>query len=289
MAYSKGIMLYSDHARSDKSFLKIPKGIDFIVAVALDELTSEKGFTSHVQEAHNANIPLIAKVDIDIDIYAHAFSMANPIWPSIDNDPHMKILEPLFENTIVHAVMLDIRYDSAAAGWVSFAGEHVANMIKEKYNLPIYFLTDSNVLVKYPDENSNPQYFLSLQKMLCTHHAVPTVKTTDLILEPTGKPSPNWNGIKFWWFGSQKFDFITDTKSSFAPILQYRSTKEALYNELGFVPRTIVEEGEEDMPVEIPNEEENDDPTDVINVDIKYAIISISDSLKKIADYISRP
>jgi len=228
--------------------------------------------------------------------------MANPLWPSIDNDPHMKILKPLFEHTIVHAVMLDIRQDGSAGEWISFAGEHVASMIKEKYNLPVYFLTDSNVLVKYPDGNSNPQYFLSLQKMLCTQHAVPTIKTADLILEPTGKPSPNWNGIKFWWFGNQKFDFIIDTKSSFAPILQYRSTKEALYNELRFIPRTIVEEEVADNEPEFPaNEESNtgDSVTNNVSIDVseiteklealKLEAAGIKEALQGILNYISRP
>ena len=231
-------MLYSDHVKTGGGFLEIPSGVEFVVAVASDGLVSEKGFTAHVQEAYNRDIPLIAKLDVNIDIYGKDFSMANPLWPSFANDPHMKILKPFFDVCRIHAVMLDIRNSVGSEVWIPFVTKHLRELILNNFSVPVYILGDNELTTKYPAGAMDA--FLSIEKMFCTYFPTASVNNGDTILEPNGSPKPNWNGVKFWWFGSQKFDFLSGTKSSYAPVLQYRSSKDILYKELGFVARNVV-------------------------------------------------
>ena len=99
MAYAKGMMLYSDHTKTT-GLLEIPKGIDFVVAVAMNQMIAEKGFNKHVQEAFNAGIPCIAMFDIKPEPYSLNFSLpekefGSP-WPSADTDPYIRTLDKMF-------------------------------------------------------------------------------------------------------------------------------------------------------------------------------------------------
>jgi len=160
-------MLYSDHVKTGGGFLEIPSGVEFVVAVASDGLVSEKGFTAHVQEAYNRDIPLIAKLDVNIDIYGKDFSMANPLWPSFANDPHMKILKPFFDVCRIHAVMLDIRNSVGSEVWIPFVTKHLRELILNNFSVPVYILGDNELTTKYPAGAMDA--FLSIEKMFCTY------------------------------------------------------------------------------------------------------------------------
>ena len=254
MAYAKGIMLYSEHTK-ETGLLEIPKGIDFVIAVAMNQMVAEKGFNKHVQEAYNAGIPCIAMLDIKVDPYSLNFSLperefGNP-WPSMDTDPYIRTLDKMFLNpnkTIIGGLdgimidMRDIKSDNSA--WVTRVVKHLKWMFEQRYlGLPIYVLTAS-------DKWSPAEVFLSTEKMLSTYSPCGMITDGSIILNPvnSAKPSPNWIGVKFWWYGSQRFEFLRGTTSMSAPVFQYRNTKDALYRELNYVERLI----DNDVP-EIPD------------------------------------
>lgn len=253
-------MLYGDHTK-DSGYLEIPEGIDFVIAVAMNQMIIEKGFNKHVQEAYNAGLPCIAMLDIKLEPYSLNFSLpekefGSP-WPSIDSDPYIKILDRIFLAPSgkvfggISGIMIDMRnVKSDNASWVTRTVKHLKWMFEQRYlGLPIYVLTAS-------DKWSPVEVFLSTEKMLSTYSPCGMITDGSIILNPvnSAKPSPNWIGIKFWWYGSQTFEFLRGTASMAAPVLQYRSTKDALHRELNFVP-PIVEE-----PVEEPEAPEVEEP-----------------------------
>ena len=260
MAYAKGIMLYSEHTK-DSGYLEIPKGIDFVVAVAMNQMIAEKGFNKHVQEAYNAGLPCIAMLDVKIEPYSLNFSLperefGSP-WPSMDTDPYIRTLDKMFLNpnkTVIgglDGIMIDMRnIKTDNASWVTRVVKHLKWMFEQRYlGLPVYVLTAS-------DKWQPAEVFLSTEKMLSTYSPCQMIGDGSIILNPVSgaKPSPNWLGVKFWWYGAQRFEFLRGTASMSAPVFQYRSTKDVLHRELNYVP-PIVEE-----PVEEPEVPEVEEP-----------------------------
>jgi hypothetical protein len=243
---TSGIMLYSDHVLNKNSFLSIPFGIDFVISVAInDKLTEELGFSQHMQEAYNADIPNIALVNVNPKPYMNMFSLGDQHWPLAKDDPYMKILDKLFimpdgvSKYAVHAVMLQINpVDSTIPGnWYTATLDNLKKMIVAKYKIPVYIMVKSDIISLYPDASQDPQVYLSNQTMLCTYSPATLSTAVGPVSPPaSGSPSPNWKGIKFWWYGSQSFDFLSKVYSSYAPILQYQGTVNALNKELGFIP-----------------------------------------------------
>lgn len=241
MTYPKGIMLYSDH----KGTIVIPPGVDFVVAVAANKMIAEPQFNNHVQQAADANIPCIAMFDVDPDYFGKQFSLANPLWPTQDNDPYIRILDKLFLSPAktlytIHGIMLDIRTKGVAAPWVTATAQHYTAYLTDRYKLPVYILTDSNVLVDYPESNGAVQVYLEGVKNLCTHTPAPTETSDDLIPPPAkiAKPRPNWNGVKIWWYGTKGFSFLPGAAGA-APIMEYRSSVSGMHNDLHFTPRQV--------------------------------------------------
>lgn len=243
MAYAKGIMLYSEHTK-DSGHLEIPKGIDFVVAVAMNQMIAEKGFNKHVQEAYNAGIPCIAMLDVKPEPYSLNFSLperefGSP-WPSTDTDPYIRTLDKMFLNpnkTVIgglDGIMIDIRgMTKDNSSWITRIAKHLRWMFETRYaGLPVYILTST-------DKWSPAEVFLSTEKMLSTYSPCQMIGDGSIILNPVSgaKPSPNWIGVKFWWYGAQRFEFLRGTASMSAPVFQYRSTKDALHRELNYVER----------------------------------------------------
>lgn len=256
MAYAKGIMLYSEHTK-ETGLLEIPKGIDFVIAVAMNQMVAEKGFNKHVQEAYNAGIPCIAMLDIKPEPYSLNFSLperefGSP-WPSADTDPYIRTLDKMFLNpnkTVIgglDGIMIDMRgINKDNSSWITRIAKHLRWMFETRYaGLPVYILTSV-------DKWSPAEVFLSTEKMLSTYSHCGMIGDGSIILNPVSgaKPSPNWNGVKFWWYGSQRFEFLRGTASMSAPVFQYRNTKDALHRELNFVERLI--DNDVDTEPEVP-------------------------------------
>jgi hypothetical protein len=251
-------MLYSEHTK-ETGLLEIPKGIDFVIAVAMNQMVAEKGFNKHVQEAYNAGIPCIAMLDVKIEPYSLSFSLpekefGNP-WPSIEIDPYIRTLDKMFlaPNGKIYGgidgIMIDMRnIQSGNSTWVTRVVKHLKWMFEQQYvGLPIYVLTAS-------DKWSPAEVFLSTEPMLSTYAPCGMITDGSIILNPvnSGKPSPNWNGVKFWWYGSQRFEFLRGTASMSAPVFQYRNTKDALHRELNFVEPLMDDDVETEPEVDIP-------------------------------------
>ena len=279
MSLPKGIMLYSEHYHP-----VIPKGVDFIVAVALSDGKAENGFKDHVQEAYDANVPCVALVQIDPTPYLALFGLAAQAWPAPENDPHIKILDTLFfapgkkSLYAIHGVILDVRNikDGVTPDWMAATAQHLAAVISARYfGITVYVLTDYSVMQRYPDASFNPQVYLSTVPRLCTYDPVDTfdIPAGDMIPSPgtNEKPIPNWNGIKFWWFSSLAFTFLDGKK---APVLQYRAGNlNILYHELNFTPRAI------DETEEIPTEE-----TTPTGSDYEAQVLSRLDTIIELLD-----
>ena len=294
MTYPKGIMLYSDHVKTSE-YLNIPKEIDFIVAVALSDMKAEYGFHKHVKEAYDANIPCLALINVDFSVYIGMFSLGNPLWnePTF-KDPYLKILNPLILNSDqlmvrdgINGIIINLRgYDKKKVPgvWVSGTAKHLKEIFQDKYfGIPIYYLTDAGVTKEYP--SGDPCVFFSTEKMLSTYSAASSLtKGSGLVLEGLGKPIPNWIGIKFWWYGSQIFDFLNGCTSKVAPIMEYRASLSSLYREIGFVPREIPEET--DIIID-----ENEDDNIIDTGDLSFVINKLENIeiiLNKIYSYISK-
>lgn len=285
MSYSKGLMLYSDHINADKSYLSIPDGADFIIAVAMSELSSEAGFNKHVQEAYNANIPCLAMVQMYPLSFSKQFSLADPLWKDGSTDEYCIVLDKLFGysgGTVKYAVsgiVLDARYNSefsVSESWVAEMTQHYKGLFSTRYNLPIYVLTCEEDYNNFSSDGGL-QTFLSNQTMLSSYTVATstTLENDELIKTPSGKPIPNYNGIKFWWYGSQSFDFLSGTTSLYAPIVQYRGTKESLYSELSYEPREV-EESEDAETTEESSSGEVIDTVDTEDISITVGEVSTS-------------
>ena len=245
---TSGIMLYSDQYTG--SPLTIPTGIDFVVSVAInDKQQPEAGFNMHMQEAYNAKIPNIALVNVTPQTYIPLFSLANPQWPDAKHDPYMIMMSKMFlapdgiSLLSVQGVILRISpADNKISGsWYADVLENLKNLIISTFKLPVYIMVDSGITKLYPNGGQDPQVYLSKQTMLCTYSPAP-VTTGSLIPLPASNtsPAPNWNGIKLWWYNSATFDFLKNTPSPIAPILQYEGNIPALYKELNFIAPTVV-------------------------------------------------
>jgi hypothetical protein len=273
--FPKGVMLYNLHANKDGSYLTIPSGVDFVVAVALSDMKAELYFNKHVQEAYNANIPCLAQIKINPKVYSDMFGLEDAVFPKADNDPYIKILDPLFLTPsrtsmyAIHGIILDIRVgdDNNTGNWIVAAAENVKNLCKERYfGIPIFILTDDKILKLYPNSNENPQVFLSTFKKLCTYSfSVTNNPDNNLIPNPINSPIPNWNNINFWWFGAKKFDFLSNTEYSYAPVLQYCKTKTELYQVLNFTPKPTPSDPSSGEEPDSPSGEETNDDFDIIN------------------------
>lgn len=223
-------------------------GVDFEIVVAFWEGKAEPLFNRHMQEAYDANngagIPCIALVQVDASPYLELVSLNNPQWPSPERDPYLKVLDPLFlvpaktSTYKFHAIMLDVREMSqpgVTPDWACAVAQHLSEIFKEHYfGKPIYILTDESVMQEFPDASKNPQVFLSKQTMLCTHSV-------------TEKPYPNWGNMKFWWRGSQLFDFLDKIR---VPVFQYQGTLAMMYKELSFTPKAVATEPISEIPVQ---------------------------------------
>lgn len=246
--FAKGVMLYSAHLKPDGSKLTIPAGIDFAVAVAVgDELKAEAGFNKHVQEAYDANIPCLALVKIDPRVYMRLFGLDQASFPAI-NDPYGKILDKLFLSPAgslyaIHGIILDIRVDdiTISGGWIAATAMHIKELCKDKYKVPVYLLTEEKVITQYPVATADPQVFLAGQRHLCTVDKNGQKNTAGKTVDdPLGSPAPNWNGIHFWWFGTQTFAFLNGAKTNLAPVWQYQNSIVNLHGALGYVPKITV-------------------------------------------------
>lgn len=286
--YPKGLMLYESHKNSDGSLLTIPKDFDFVIAAALSDMKEVKEFNNHVQEAYNADIPCVAYVKADLNVYMKKFSLANPLWPDINSDPYIKILDKLFLSPsktsmyAIHGILLDVRTQNTngTGAWIAAVSKHLRELFQKRYfGVPVYIMTEERVLTLFPNNNADPQVFFANENFLSTV----SISVTDDTGEPISSPKPNWKGIKFWWYSSQKLDFLSKTDYSRAPIFQYRGgDKEKLYKELGFIKKN---------PDDTPSDDENQTepeptPKDEISPELREEIIAelskVEDILRKI-------
>jgi len=277
MTYPKGLMLYEEHINTNGNYLTIPKGVDFLVLPALVKNAAVAGFNIHVQEAYNAYIPCIAMVDLDPSVYSVNSTLDSDAFPDIDKDPYIKILDKLFltpaKTSIyaIHGIMIDMRYSdtSNTEGWITASAKNLRDLCKERYfDIPVFILTDENVLTLYPNSSGDPQVFLSTQKKLCTYCLADSLITNEdeLIKDPTGSPSPNWMGIKYWWYGSQTFDFLSGTSETNAPIFEFcGGTLEEMYSMLNYTRVKVETDTETETNV--------DTETDIVTID--YSALNI--------------
>ena len=170
---------------------------------------SGSGFTATVQAAFNAERPVALFFENDPELYR---DMALGAWPAPDDDPQIKVIDSMLRMASgamrkVHAVILDCSKvlmsdgDKLTAAWIAEHSEHMANVIEDRYGLPVHIYMNGDPLKTYP----NNQQIIGLieRRGIST---VGFVEEVDGFPINDSKPNLPYYGSKGWdfWLYSAK-------------------------------------------------------------------------------------
>jgi hypothetical protein len=210
-------------------------GMDFLIAK-----TGEL-FTKQIQSAYDCKprIPFIMFYENDPEPYLE-MGLDPRKWPVGDADPQIKYLDRMIGNPkrSIHGIMLScskIFHQGTKAfspAWITQHGQHMLNMIWNRYHIPMYLYMDSNPWAVWKDDVDG---ITMLNNFVKTQISTVTFAIEMAGIVPATGQAPKLPADTAKWY----FWLYSVGKNCLRFL--YNGNKAMLYDELNFVAPTTPE------------------------------------------------
>ena len=205
--------------------------LDFVVINLINGLEMNPLFSDQVQGAYDANIPAIAVVGIDPEIYSTDYTLG--VWPKPEDDKVFKLIKPKLINPSggkygIQAILIDTRSTSHLGNWVAEVTLHIREQLNAWGYDRVYLLTDASDATHKWNPAENPAVMFQQEQ-----------KPVAILDIGRAMPRVFWaNSVFLHWYGSEQYGGVSTA------FFRAIATKEIFYQQIGWLPRqTVVETG----------------------------------------------
>jgi hypothetical protein len=278
--------------------------IDFMVGYMGSGTQMEARFTDHIQQAYDANIPMLGLFRTDPELY-YDIGLNLARFPQGLNDPQMKVINRQImsgnSQRVLHGIILDItKYMNsdgrtmATDNWVKHVAMHMVKQIWDQYKLPIWLFVTMRLVKAYEGSEVLPTYLYG-QEEICSWKSA--------FGAAAGDPQPaSWSDfpvppdsykmeyvyaerVAFFQHAMTKFRFpgITDGSGQpvSVPLWMFNGSKSSMRNALNYTIPYVIPTNPP------PSDPPGDTPTDppVASSDLLLQVTRIANALERIADH----
>lgn len=266
--YAKGmdISRYQTIAKDDWPKIK-DAGIDFVIAKSgQGDWWKDTGFSEHVQNAYDVDIPMLAYFWFEGKYY-NSFGLDEENWPSPEDDRQVNKLFTSIANRKIYGLFIDEEdKDQVTPAWSIAACGQFSHRVRDRLSKTYYgaeFPLGIYTGNWYWENNKAPFTWMANENLIqmgwvaIYPYSKTYVKTTwkdmwELHMPRDDYPVPtlNWKDWKFWQFSGDKFILPGIENGAGGPsaldLNLYNGTPEQLHAFLKFIPKT--EHGDPPVP-----------------------------------------